>query len=152
MSSMTDGFTRAQAARLSGCSAAQLRAWERAEFVAPSAPDATYTFRDLVVLRIVQSLLDAGTPKPRVRSALRALAAWGDDLAALRLIADGRTVWACGDDGQVLDALRHGQLALFVPVERFVDEVDAEVRAFTEDREQFVAELLANPADFASGS
>jgi DNA-binding transcriptional MerR regulator len=137
-------FTRAQAARLSDCSVQQLVAWDRAELVGPSLPDGAYSFRDLVVLRVVRSLLDAGTPRARVRSALRALAAWGDDLATLRLVADGRTVWACGDDGQVLDALGHGQLALFVPVERIVDEVEAEVRSFTNEREHFVDELLAN--------
>ena len=47
---------------------------------------------------------------------------------ALRLVTDGESVWACRDDGQILDALRHGQLALFVAVDRFADEVDAEVR------------------------
>jgi DNA-binding transcriptional MerR regulator len=140
-----DGFTRAQAARLADCSVQQLTAWDRADLVPPSGVDGAYSFRDLVVLRVVRSLLDAGTPRPRVRSALRALAAWGDDLASVRLVADGRTVWACGDDGQVLDALRHGQLALFVPVERIVDEVEAEVRAFTRDRASFVEGLLAQP-------
>ena len=140
-----DGFTRAQAARLTDCSVQQLTAWDRADLVPPSGVDGTYSFRDLVVLRVVRSLLDAGTPRARVRSALRALAAWGDDLASVRLVADGRTVWACGDDGQVLDALRHGQLALFVPVERIVDEVEAEVRAFTRDRASFVEGLLAQP-------
>ncbi len=136
-------FTHAQAARLAGCRVQQLTAWERTELVAPSGAGGGYTFRDLVVLRVVRSLLDAGTPRARVRSALRALAAWGEDLASVRLVADGRTVWACGDDGQVLDALRHGQLALFVPVERIVDEVEAEVRAFSRDRATFVEGLLA---------
>jgi DNA-binding transcriptional MerR regulator len=140
-----EGFSRAQAARLSGCSTQQLVAWDRGDLVTPSGPAGTYTFRDLVVLRVVQSLHDAGTSRARVRSALRALAAWGDDLASLRLVADGRTVWACGDDGQVLDALGHGQLALFVPVERIVGELDTEVQAFTHDRAHF-DELLRDGA------
>ena len=49
-------------------------------------------------------------------------------------MSDGESVWACRDDGEILDALRHGQLALFVAVDRFADEVDAEVRAFDSDR------------------
>jgi DNA-binding transcriptional MerR regulator len=146
MPATTDGFTRAQAARLAGCSVQQLTGWDRSDLVSPSGLDGEYTFRDLVVLRVVQSLIDAGTPRARVRSALLALAAWGDDLASVRLVADGRTVWACGDDGQVLDALGHGQLALFVPVERIVDEVESEVRAFARDRADFVEGLLASDA------
>ena len=67
----------------------------------------------------------------------------GDDIAGLRLVTDGDSVWACRDDGQILDALRHGQLALFVAVDRFADEVEHEVRAFDADRDAFVAELRA---------
>ena len=65
----------------------------------------------------------------------------GDDLADLRLVTDGRNVWACRDDGQILDALRAGQLALFVAVDRVAADVDAEVRAFTADRAAFVERL-----------
>ena len=62
---------------------------------------------------MVRSLLDAGVPLARIRRAVTAL----------------------------LDALRHGQLALFVAVDRIADDVDAEVRAFARDRQSFVDRL-----------
>ena len=100
---------------------------------------------------MVASLLDAGLPMARVRRAVTELVAAGHDLAELSLVSDGESVWACRDDGEILDALRHGQLALFVAVDRFADEVDAEVRAFDSDRRAFVETLSERAAHPAQG-
>ena len=137
------GFTAAQAARLSGCAPAQVEYWQHCGLVVarPDDTDGPYSFRDLVALRMVRSLLDAGVPLARIRRAVAALLDVGEDLAGLRVVTDGDHVWACRDDGQILDALRHGQLALFIAVDRIADDVDAEVRAFSEDRQSFVDRL-----------
>jgi DNA-binding transcriptional MerR regulator len=110
-----------------------------------------YTFRDLVALRMVRSLLEAGLPLPRIRRAVTELTKGGDDITELRLVTDGDRVWACRDDGQILDALRHGQLALFVAVDRLAADLEAEVREFTRERQSFVADLCAHP-DHPAGS
>ena len=148
-------YTAAQAARFSGTTDAQLDAWARAGLVVPSDaaadPAAPYSFRDIVAVRMVVSLLAAGLPMARVRRAIGELVASGDDLASLSLVSDGESVWACRDDGEILEALRHGQLALFVAVDRFADEVDAEVRAFDADRRAFVATLSERAAHPARG-
>jgi len=136
------GFTAAQAARLSGCTASQLRHWSRSGLV-DTGDDGSYDFRDLVALRIVRSMLDAGLPSIRVRAALAAVRDAGHDLTSLRLITDGRHVWACHDDGEILDALRAGQLALFVAVDQVAADVDADVRAFSRERAAFVEGLTA---------
>ena len=149
------GYTAIQASRFSGCTTAQLDAWRRTKLVVPSdlatEPGAPYSFRDLVAVRMVASLLDAGLPMARVRRAVTELVGAGHDLAELSLVSDGESVWACRDDGEILDALRHGQLALFVAVDRFADEVDAEVRAFDSDRRAFVETLSERAAHPARG-
>lgn len=134
------GFTAAQAARLAGCTRSQVDYWARVGLVDPPPSDGTgrYRFRDLVALRVARSLLDAGLSLTKVRRALAYLVSAGDDPAGLRLVTDGRSVWACRDDGQILDALRDGQLALFVAVDRFAADVEAEVRAFDAERRAFV--------------
>jgi hypothetical protein len=86
----------------------------------------------------VVALLESGLPLARIRRALRYLVESGEDVAGLRLVTDGDTVWACRDDGQILDALRHGQLALFVAVDAMAEDVEAEVRAFDAERRAFV--------------
>ena len=132
-------FTAAQAARLTGCSLSQLSSWERTGLVAPPpGPTPRYSFQDLVALRVVASLLDAGLSLARIRRAVRYLVESGEDVAALSLVTDGDTVWACRDDGQILDALRHGQLALFVGLDRVTADVEAEIRAFDAERQEFL--------------
>jgi DNA-binding transcriptional MerR regulator len=135
------GYTAAQAARIAGCTVSQLRYWSRSDLVTPTADGGGYAFRDLVALRVVRSLLDAGLSSTRVHAASRWLRASGDDLASLRIVTDGRTVWACHDDGQILDALKAGQLALFVAVDQVAADVDADVRAFDAERAEFVERL-----------
>ena len=141
MTGFPPGFLPAQAARLGGCTRSQLGHWRRSGLVVPSESGGRYSFRDLVGLRVVVSLLDAGLPMVRVRSALEVLRDSGDDLAGLRIVTDGVTVFACYDDGQILDALGRGQLALFVAVDRFAAALDADVETFTEERDAFLAHL-----------
>ena len=137
-------FSLAQAARLTGCTASQLRHWSRSGLVKPSADLGRYEFRDLVALRVVRSLLDAGLSSARVRVAIDSLRRIGeDDLARLRLVTDGTRVWSCTDDGQILDALAHGQLALFVAIDRVAADVDAEVQRFDAERTAFVDDLVS---------
>lgn len=159
-------FTIPQAARLSGCTVAQLDHWRRTGLVGP-APDSgdpdsgdpdtgdrdtdRYTFRDLVALRMVRSLLDAGLAPARIRRAVAELTRGGDDITELRLVTDGVQVWACRDDGQILDALRHGQLALFVAVDRLAADLEADVRQFSRERQSFVDDLRRRP-DHPAGS
>ena len=135
------GYTAAQAARLSRCTVSQLRYWARSGLVPPSEQPNRYSFRDLVTLRVVRSLLDAGLSSTRVHTAVRWLRESGDALTDLRLVTDGHNVWACRDDGQILDALHAGQLALFVAVDSLAAEVDADVRAFDAERAAFVEHL-----------
>jgi DNA-binding transcriptional MerR regulator len=149
------GFVPAQAARLGGCTRSQLGHWRRSGVVVPSEADGRYSFRDLVGLRVVVSLLEAGLPMVRVKAALAVLRTAGDqagsdragsdpaskDLAGLRIVTDGVSVFACYDDGQILDALRNGQLALFVAVDRFASALDADIEAFTVERDAFLARL-----------
>jgi DNA-binding transcriptional MerR regulator len=133
------GYTATQASRLSGCSPAQLESWDRAGLVRRRDGDeGPYAFRDLVALRMVRSLLDAGLSLTRIRRAVTELAQSGEELAELRLVTDGDHVWACRDDGQILDALGRGQMALFVAVDRLAAEVEADVREFSRDRQSFL--------------
>jgi DNA-binding transcriptional MerR regulator len=135
-------YTRQQAARLTACSVAQLDHWDRTQLIVPGADegagDRSYSFRDLVALRAVRSLLDAGLPLVRIRRALETLQTTGNDIAGLRLITDGEHVWACRDDGEILDALRHGQLALFLAVDRIAADLEADVQELSHERSSSV--------------
>ena len=69
-----------------------------------------YSFRDLVVLRVVKRLLDAGVSLQNIRRAIEALRSRGvGDLAGITLISDGTTVYECRSPEEVVDLLQGGQ-------------------------------------------
>ena len=106
-----------------------------------------YSFRALVALKVVRSLLDGGMSLQRVRRAykyLREKAGMEEHLAEIKLITDGQSIFRVAkDDGEILDALRAGQLALFVSVDQVAADVDSDVRAFSRERAAFVEGLTA---------
>jgi DNA-binding transcriptional MerR regulator len=109
-----------------------------------------YSFRDLVALRVVKSLLDNGMSVQRVRRAwdyLRRTADMEDHLAEVRLVTDGQSIFrVASDDEELLDALRQGQLAFFVAINEIARSVEDDVTRFELDRDRFL-ELLRRVED-----
>lgn len=148
-----EAFSAQQACRLTGCTAHQLRYWDRVGLVAPSLQGTggrpgkrrLYTFRDLVALRVVRSLLDNGMSVQRVRRAwdyLRRTADMDSHLAEVKLITDGKSIFrVASDEEELIDALREGQLAFFVAIDEITREVEEDVTRFELDREQFLLML-----------
>jgi predicted RNA-binding protein Jag len=114
-----------------------------------------YAFRDLVALRVVKSLLDAGLSLQRVRRAwdfLNRRAQLDQHLAEVKLVTDGKTVFrVVRREGEVLDALRQGQLAFFVAIDEVTRQVSDEVTEFRTDRQQFLRSLRDAAREAALG-
>jgi DNA-binding transcriptional MerR regulator len=148
-----EGFTAHQASKFTACSARQLRYWDEIGLLRPSVQSTggrpgvprLYSFRDLVALRVVKSLLDGGMSLQRVRRAwdyLNRRAQLDRHLSEVKLVTDGVSVFkVCRRDGEVLDALREGQLAFFVAIDDIASGVVSEVEQFRADRERFVRVL-----------
>jgi DNA-binding transcriptional MerR regulator len=148
-----EAFTAQQACRLTGCTPHQLRYWDRVNLVRPSVQRTggrpgkrrLYSFRDLVALRVVKSLLDNGMSVQRVRRAweyLRRTADMDTHLSSVTLVTDGESIFhVAHDEEQLVDALREGQLAFFIAIDSITREVEEDVTRFELDRAQFL-ELL----------
>jgi DNA-binding transcriptional MerR regulator len=104
-----------------------------------------YSFRDLVALRVVRSLLDNGMSLQRVRRAwdyLRREGDMDDHLSELKLVTDGQSIFRVSrDEGELMDALREGQLAFFVAIDEITREVEEDVTRFELDRDKFLTML-----------
>jgi len=145
-----EGFTAQQACKLTNCTPHQLRYWDRVGLVSPSLQRTggrpgvrrLYSFRDLVALRVVRSLLDNGMSLQRVRRAwdyLRRNAELDEHLAGVKLVTDGQSIFRVSDDeSELLDALREGQLAFFVAIDEITRKVEEDVTRFELDRGAFL--------------
>jgi DNA-binding transcriptional MerR regulator len=110
-----------------------------------------YSFRDLVALKVVKSLLDGGMSLQRVRRAfeyLRSNAGLEEHLSQVQLVTDGSSIFKITkNDGEILDALREGQMTFFVAIDELAGQVDATVTEFRRDRDQFVRALRSAEHD-----
>ncbi|HYX79279.1 MAG TPA: MerR family transcriptional regulator [Actinomycetota bacterium] len=159
-----EGFTAHQATRLTGCTPRQLRYWDEIGLVKPSVQRTggrpgvprLYSFRDLVALRVVRSLLDGGMSLQRVRRAwdyLNRKAALDRHLSEVKLVTDGVSIFKVARrSGELLDALREGQLAFFVAIDEIASGVETRVDQFREDRDRFVRALREAAAQTQTGS
>jgi len=143
-----NAFTSKQACYLSGCTPHQLRYWDKVNLVSPSIQSSNgkpgvpkyYSFRDIVSLRVVKTLLDNGMSIQRVRRAWRYLTKNGDlskQLSEVKLISENNSIYF-EEDNQVLDALKSGQLTFFTTIDSVTKMVKEDVSKFELDKEKFI--------------
>ncbi|HZZ96057.1 MAG TPA: MerR family transcriptional regulator [Jatrophihabitantaceae bacterium] len=111
------GYRGPTACSAAGITYRQLDYWARTGLVAPSIRSASgsgsqrlYSFKDILVLKVVKRLLDTGVSLQNIRTAVDHLRERGvDDLAGITLLSDGVTVYECHSSEEVVDLLRGGQ-------------------------------------------
>lgn len=146
-----DGFTAAQACRFTGCTPHQLRYWDRINLVRPSLQSTggrpgvrrLYSFRDLVALKVVRSLLEGGVSLQRVRRAydyLRRKASLEKNFSEVKLSTDGQTIFS-SSEGELLDLLREGQMAFFLAIDQAVESPEGKTVGHLYDRDEFITSL-----------
>ncbi len=155
-----DALTSKQACYLSGCTSHQLRYWDKVGLVSPTIQSSNgkpgvpklYSFRDIVSLRVIKTLLDNGMSIQRVRRAWKYLTTNGnleDQLSEVKLISDGDTIFSIEED-KVFDALKSGQLAFFETIDVVTKEVREDVTKFELDKERFLNLLTRVEEDVLS--
>jgi DNA-binding transcriptional MerR regulator len=111
------GFRGPVACSAAGITYRQLDYWARTGLVVPEVRGATgsgtqrlYSFRDILILKVIKRLIDAGISLQQIRTAIEHLRARGvDDITEVTLMSDGVSVFECTSDDEVIDLLRGGQ-------------------------------------------
>ena len=130
------GYSGPSVCSVVGISYRQLDYWARTDLLRPSLTDAAgsgtqrrYSYRDLVALKVIKSLLDGGVSLQTARKAIDYLRDHlGEDLASASLVIEGaNTVLAhTGDD--IVDLVRRGQGVLnIVPLGGLVESLEASI-------------------------
>ena len=122
----------------------QLDYWARTGLLQPSVRAARgsgsqrlYSFRDILVLKVVKKLLDAGVSLQQVRVAVASLQNRGvDDLASITLMSDGASVYECTSTDEVIDLLQGGQGVFGIAVGRVWREVEGSLAELPLERSE----------------
>ncbi|MFQ1002505.1 MerR family transcriptional regulator [Modestobacter sp. SSW1-42] len=136
------GYRGPTACSAAGITYRQLDYWARTGLVAPSVRTATgsgtqrlYSFRDILVLKVVKRLLDTGVSLQNIRKAVDHLRTRGvKELSHITLLSDGATVYECTSAEEVVDLLAGGQGVFGIAVSGALRELSGELAELPAER------------------
>jgi DNA-binding transcriptional MerR regulator len=136
------GYRGPTAGSAAGITYRQLDYWARTGLVEPSVRPAhgsgtqrLYSFRDILMLKVVKRLLDTGVSLQNIRTAVNHLRERGvADLTQITLMSDGTTVYACTSPDEVVDLVQGGQGVFGIAVGRVVREVEGSLADLPAER------------------
>ena len=139
----TQGYRGPQTCKIVGITYRQLDYWTRTGLVAPTIQEAQgsgtqrlYSFNDLLQLKVIKGLTDAGASLQKVRSAIDYVRDHlDDDWSRVTIVTDGAGVYACTSEQEVVDLLRRGQgvLGAMVAVGKVKEELKGTLRELRPD-------------------
>ncbi len=147
----TLGFRSPQVCKVVGITYRQLDYWDRTGLLGPSMQEASgsgtqrlYSFADIVTLRVVKRLKDAGTSLHKIRSAFEHLDAevgenWRE--SDITLLSDGTTIYAATSPEEVVDLFQRGQGVFGIAVRPVLDEVRGEIHKLYPDHAEGTTEV-----------
>jgi len=136
------GYRGPTACTVAGITYRQLDYWARTGLVVPSVRPAAgsgsqrlYSFRDILLLKVVKRLLDTGVSLQNIRLAVTHLRDTGEaELTDITLMSDGTTVYACTSPDEVVDLVQGGQGVFGIAVGRVVTEVEGSLAELPAER------------------
>ncbi len=139
--SLDNGYRGAIACAAAGITYRQLDYWARTNLLIPSIRSAAgsgsqrlYSFKDILVLRIIKRLLDTGVSLQNVRKAVDHLRERGvEDLSEITLMSDGASIFECVTEDEVIDIMRGGQGVFGIAIGRVRSEVAGTLARFPQE-------------------
>ena len=149
------GYRGPTACNAAGITYRQLDYWARTGLVVPSVRSAAgsgtqrlYSFKDILVLKVVKRLLDTGVSLQNIRTAVDHLRARGvSDLAQITLLSDGTTVYECTSAEEVVDLLAGGQGVFGIAVSGALKELHGSLAQLPSERAEPGEEPGREPAE-----
>ncbi len=136
------GYRGPTACNAAGITYRQLDYWARTGLVEPTVRGAKgsgshrlYSFRDILILKVIKRLLDAGISLQQIRSAVAHLRERGtDDLTRVTLMSDGATVYECTSNDEVIDLLQGGQGVFGIAIGGVWREIEGSLASLPSER------------------
>ncbi|CAN5388497.1 MerR family transcriptional regulator [soil metagenome] len=136
------GFRGPTACKAADITYRQLDYWARTGLVEPTVRSATgsgtqrlYSFRDILLLKIIKRLLDAGISLQQIRVAIEHLRQRGtEDLARVTLMSDGASVYECRSADEVIDLLQGGQGVFGIAIGGVWKEIEGSLAELPSER------------------
>ncbi len=158
--SVAEGFSGKRTAEIVGITYRQLDYWARTELVTPSLAEARgsgtrrrYSYQDLLELKVVKNLLDAGIDLQKVREVFTYLREeLGEEVSTANLVIQGTKSVLVKDDDDIIDILKQGQGVLnILPMAGVKQDLDAAIHVLPKERTAEERRAIADEARQAAG-
>src|SRR6476659_3190918 len=114
--SAEEGYRGPQVCKIAGITYRQLDYWARTDLLRPSITEARgsgtqrrYSYTDLVELKVIKRLLDAGVSLQSARRAIECLRRGGTEVATANLVLNGTQSVLASSGEEIIDLLKGGQ-------------------------------------------
>jgi DNA-binding transcriptional MerR regulator len=139
------GYSGTQTAKIVGITYRQLDYWARTGLLKPSLAEATgsgsrrqYSYRDLLELRIIKTLLDAGIKLESVRDVFTNLRQTvGSDISSANIVISGTSSVVLRTNDELIELMSKGQGVLnILPLAGVKAGVDAGIESLPSDNSE----------------
>jgi DNA-binding transcriptional MerR regulator len=148
------GYRGPQVCTIVGITYRQLDYWARTDLLKPSISEARgsgtqrrYSYQDLLQLKVIKRLLDAGISLQSARRAIDCLRSSGENVSAANLVIDeGQTVLVQSGE-EIIDLLKGGQGVLnIVAIAPVVSELEAAIHELDRAADRDAKPVAERPA------
>jgi len=132
----------------------QLDYYDRTDFVKPSIKNAQgygsrrmYSFDDLLKLKVIKKLLEAGVSLQKIRKAKKYIEennGKNNTMLNVTLISDGESVYACNSDKDIIDTLKSGQGVFGIALGKVYEDLKGDIKKYFKITDNTINDNIKN--------
>ena len=141
---MQQGYTGPEVCKITGISYRQLDHWTTSSLIQASIRNLKgsgfhriYSFQDVIQIKLVNKLREAGVSLQKIRIALKNIdSILGDNIniSDVSVFSDGKSIYVISDNDQMIDLLKKGQAVFGISLGPVHTEAEAEVFSLYPDK------------------
>ena len=141
---MQQGYTGPEVCKITGITYRQLDHWTTSSLINASIRNLKgsgfhriYSFQDIIQIKLVNKLREAGVSLQKIRIALKNIQkVMGDDISIsdVSVFSDGKSIYVISDNDQMIDLLKKGQAVFGISLGPVHSEAEAKIFSLYPDK------------------
>ena len=141
---MQQGYTGPEVCKITGITYRQLDHWTTSSLIKASIRNLkgsgfhrVYSFKDIIQIKLVNKLREAGVSLQKIRIALKNIESiLGDNIniSDVSVFSDGKSIYVISDNDQMIDLLKKGQAVFGISLGPVHTEAEAEIFSLYPDK------------------
>ena len=133
---MQQGYTGPEVCKITGISYRQLDHWTTTSLVDASIRNIKgsgyhriYSFQDIIKIKLVNKLREAGVSLQKIRVALKNV-----NISDVSIFSDGKSIYVITNNNEMLDLIKQGQAVFGISLGPIHTETEAEIHSLYPDK------------------